>query len=854
MMKAAFLSRFTPSLMKPEDLEAMFVQREGLVERLVETISDSALTPSKHHVLLVGPRGIGKTHLVALTYYRVLAAEKMRDRLLIAWLREEEWGVTSFLDLLIRIFRALLEEYSDEGLAERVESLYDLPSDTVEQMAAELLKEFVGDRTLLILMENLEDVFGGLGDEGQKRLRSYLQENPFCTILATAQSLFNGVSLQTSPFYSFFCVHHLEGLDIEGVTLLLAKIASLSDDKELASFMATPQGRARIRAVCHLAGNNHRVYVIFSQFLTRESLDELVESVMSMLDDMTPYHQARMMFLSPQQRKIVEFLIDRRSAVSVKEIAGRCFITHQTASSQLKALRDMKYVLPTSVGRESYYELREPLMRLCIEVKKQRGASMRLLVDFLRLWYSREELGHKLAFRNLDAVFKSEYSINALQVIDEEVEGPIVATCLKNFNAYVEAGEFVSALKTIEELVVIRGEARDWLLQGISLTKLNRWDEALASVDRALELEPDFAAARSVRVIVLSQVGRHDEMLMSFDAEIKLKPNDGMAWLGQGMALAGLERFDEALSSLNKAAGLNVNHELLWSHRGKVLNKLGRYDEALESSDKAIELGQIGAATWADRSMLLGILGRWDEALSSCDKAIEIDPRHARAWFSRGMALNQLGHSAQSSASFDRGLELMDTDSASDYAFEASILGILGRWSEASISYEKAMDLGMQTPDVIFGRVAALLALNSWDEGIVALDNALQRFAHVDEPDTGDMELIIMNLFKDTSQGMMWQRYITILTKIYDKHQALIALGEGLVRSIRALNSLMITDTTAQMWLDAWKAAAGDHDEFQIPLRLLDAAVRYRETHDQRVLLGLPIEERKLLESLLEEV
>ena len=62
-MKTTFLSRFTPSMMKQEDLEAIFVQREALARRMVELIRDSALTPSKHYTLLIGPRGIGKSHL-----------------------------------------------------------------------------------------------------------------------------------------------------------------------------------------------------------------------------------------------------------------------------------------------------------------------------------------------------------------------------------------------------------------------------------------------------------------------------------------------------------------------------------------------------------------------------------------------------------------------------------------------------------------------------------------------------------------------------------------------------------------------------------------------------------------------
>ena len=76
-----------------------------------------------------------------------------------------------------------------------------------------------------------------------------------------------------------------------------------------------------------------------------------------------------MAWLSPQQRKIIEFLCDRRHAVAVKEIARHCFITHQTASSQFKDPREKGYVHAITMGRESCYELHEPLIRFCLEVK-----------------------------------------------------------------------------------------------------------------------------------------------------------------------------------------------------------------------------------------------------------------------------------------------------------------------------------------------------------------------------------------------------------------------------------------------------------------------------------------------------
>jgi DNA-directed RNA polymerase specialized sigma24 family protein/DNA-binding transcriptional ArsR family regulator len=398
MMSTTFLSRFTPSIMAPRILEAIFVQRKPLAERLVELIKDSALTRSKHHTLLIGPRGIGKTHLVSLVYHRVRQADVVKEgRLLIAWLREEEWGVMSFLDLLLRIHRALVAEYKDQELESRVEALFEMSADEAERAASALLKDYVGGRTLLIIIENLDDLFGGLDDEGQKRLRSYLQENPFSTILATSQSLFRGVSLQTSPFYGFFRITHLEELSIEEATQLLSNIAELDGDKDLAALIGTSLGRVRIRALHRLAGGNPRVYIIFSQFLTRESLNELIDALMRTLDELTPYYHERIRWLSQQQRKIVELLCDRGSAHSVKEIASRSFMSHQTASGQLKLLRGMGYVQATPLGRESYYELREPLMRLCVEVKKHRDRPIRLVVELLRSWYTTEELQKRLS-------------------------------------------------------------------------------------------------------------------------------------------------------------------------------------------------------------------------------------------------------------------------------------------------------------------------------------------------------------------------------------------------------------------------------------------------------------------------
>ena len=61
-----------------------------------------------------------------------------------------------------------------------------------------------------------------------------------------------------------------------------------------------------------------------------------------------------------------------------------------------------------------------------------------------------------------------------------------------------------------------------------------------------------------------------------------------------------------------------------------------------------------------------------------------------------------------------------------------------------------------------------------------------------------------------------------------------------------------VEDVALNGWREAWQAAVGDCDAFQLPLRLIDAMIQYRATQDLRILLDLPVEERDLLRQLLQ--
>jgi tetratricopeptide (TPR) repeat protein len=985
-MKNTLISRFTPSLMAPETLEAILVQRHDLANYLVEKIRDSATTDNRHYQLLIGPRGIGKTHLVSLIYHRIVKMEDLHNRLLIAWLREEEYGIASFLDLLIAILRAIGKEYRDEyqaQLYDAVEKLYDLSPEDAESVAAQLLRDFIGKRVLLLIVENLDDVFGGLGDIGQKQFRAYIQNYGFLTILATSQSLFDGIENRDKPFYGFFYNHNLHELQLDDAVALLKQIASLEGKTELAEFIQNSTGRNRIKVVHFLSGGSPRIYMVFSDFLVnRESLNGLVEAFMAMLDDLTPYYQDRMKYISNQQRKIVDFLADLRRAAPVKEIAKRCFISQQTASSQLKDLRQKGYVKSEEIGRESWYELREPLMRFCLEVKKQRNEPIRLFVDFLRVWYTRPELQQRLGLRMADVdfadkeslleyrrnlepippddVMEREYYLRALEAIERNEEDPRLKAYFDEIEYCREQKDHVSALAYAEKLVTSRGEAKDWSEKGRCLNRLKRrdealecldkaieidsnyarawtykgdvledlkrydealeaynkaieldandpypwnnrgyilnnlkrYDEALVSVDRAIELDANYQSAWVNRGNVLNNLKRYDEALASCDRVIELDANDPYPWNNRGIALKNLKRYDEALASYDRAIELDANYLYAWDNRGILLDNLKRYDEALASHDQVIELDANDQWAWNNRGNVLNNLKRYEEALASYDKAIEIDANYLRAWADRGNILYYLKRYEEALASYDKAIELdanyqsawgnrgyirgkqgyllgkpeyyeeallsfnkmIELDEQNDTAWNNRgwVLCRLGRYDQALISLEKAIELGFPKWYAFFNRAESLLAMNQWDEGITALDDAIYRFTQADMTEIDNTEAIVRNLFNNTSDIAISKTCIKTLIKLYNKHNIISILGQGIVRNIPALMSEMVSNKATRTWLELWQEPTSNYEQFQIPMRLLNAAVHYKETKgDRRVLLELPIEERNLLEPLV---
>ncbi|MFM9962284.1 MAG: tetratricopeptide repeat protein [Planctomycetaceae bacterium] len=851
MPDTSFISRFTPSRTNPDLLRQIFVQRHALLADTQERIRESVLTGNKHHLLFIGPRGFGKTHLVSMLFDWVDHEADLKDKMRVAWLNEDD-TTTSWLKLLLRVHSALRKKYPGEFTeASHDELLGQNPEHAAEQLGRLLLRQLnpnshavaepkpppqrskkrgsppesekPASRTLLVFVENLDAVFAGLGPEGQKRLRAFLQEHPTTSLVATSQQLFGGVQLRSSPFFGFFQIEHLQPLSVDDAMQLLKNVATAQRDYELASFLHTPEGRGRIRAIHHLSGGNHRVYVVLSQFLTKDSLDELVPAFERLLDELTPYYQERLRWLSAQQREIVECLCRSVRPLPVKKIAAKVFITQSTASSQLKKLTDLGYVRSDTRGRESNYELTEPLLRMSVEVKDNQRELVRLVVDFLRLWFRPAELRDRLVATPDHEPLTRLYYEAALAPGDQE--NPVVNQLLAEVGPHIKSGSWAKATPLLEELAHIRGTIDDWLQLGVAFSMQQQWNDAETAFMNATKADPFDADAWNNLGAVLTLTRHHDESLAAYDRAIQINPLFALAWNNRGTVLKRLRRFDEALAAFDQLIQIEQNEFDGWLSRGVVLHEMGRNEEALAAIEKAMTLEPLDSDAWLNRGNSLNKLRRYDEALEAYDKVIQRNPKDAVAWSNR-----------------------------------ATTLIPLNRNEEALESLDRAIEIDPELAHPAFNRVEALWSLGRWESGFQQLAETLERLPPQANNygcggDTKVMIHLIVSGGWDTSR---WRERVTQLVGLYAKVDSLSYVGDGLVRSLTLLRESPLSPDALGQWRDVWHDAIqtgreASHSPLSIPFRLFDVGVQFLQSRDSSVLLDLPSEQRMLLQEVLPE-
>ncbi|MCP3879631.1 MAG: ATP-binding protein, partial [Sulfitobacter sp.] len=385
------VSLFTPSLLPHETLEEHFVgaQRRALLEDMTARIDSASRSRERNHTLVVGPRGAGKTHLISLAYHRCGQLIDDGTRVQRSWLPEDPWLIYDYPSLLARI-------------VERLEPPIELPNDHPSADECEhALRAAVEERgPVVVFVENLDQILDSIGNNGQQQFRSFLQQDASLLLAATSTSLSRDLTGPDSPFYLFFTTTQLGPFSVAEAAEMLVAAARARGDDDVAAFVEAGHANSRLGAIEHLAGGQPRMWATLSRTLTVAQIDELVSLLLERLDELTPYYQEQLRRLSPLQRRVVSALAQEDRPLNNKALAHLLAIDERTVAKTLTELKDKRWVTQINSRlrgllkdrRLAYYELAEPMARVAFQLKESRGEPIRMVIEFLKLWFDATEM------------------------------------------------------------------------------------------------------------------------------------------------------------------------------------------------------------------------------------------------------------------------------------------------------------------------------------------------------------------------------------------------------------------------------------------------------------------------------
>ena len=408
------IRKFNPgTFQSDEEVIEQFAVRKRELDTVLGVLRRNIGSPSCQHVLVVAPRGRGKTMLLARVSAELNADGELSRCFLPVRFMEESREVFNIADFWLETLFYLVRESvrCDPDLARELREAHaDLTARWDEDALADRVRDTVLDaadrlgKKLVLMVENLQALCVDVDDDFGWQLRGVLESEPRIALIATATSRFEGLEDASEPFFELFRIVDLEPLSTEDCCRLW----------EVVSGDAVTE--REIRPLEILTGGNPRFLVMVAEFAQHRSLRQLMDELVTLIDEHTEYFRGYLEGLPKSERRVYLALIDFWRPSSTSEIAARARMGVRPVSTMLGRLVNRGAVVVEGTGRKRLYAAGEPLYSIYYKLRRERdeATGMRRLIHFMMAFYGIGELYQMSGRLNLGAAIIREGIEHAL--------------------------------------------------------------------------------------------------------------------------------------------------------------------------------------------------------------------------------------------------------------------------------------------------------------------------------------------------------------------------------------------------------------------------------------------------------
>ncbi len=254
---------------------------------------------------------------------------------------------------------------------------------------------------------------------------------------------------------------------------------------------------------------------------------------------------------------------------------------------------------------------------------------------------------------------------------------------------------------------IYRLQAANYGTDSVRNITSHTFDEAVANLRKALELDPDNSEAMKYLGVTYMHQGEFQLARQQLEAGIALHPGDAELYARLSASLIGLEQYDEAVTQAETSLGIDPNN--YWG------------------------LSALGMAFY-----YLGDLGR---AIPSFERAIRVDPRHHQGYTDLGNAYFQSRSWYRARDNYEQALELIPEANLAGTLYQRAYLHyLIGRanfnatlYGPAVRAYNEALALDGSYFECILALAEAHLMAGEYRAAEDALRDALSKSPGTEE-------------------------------------------------------------------------------------------------------------------------
>ncbi|MDD5038913.1 MAG: tetratricopeptide repeat protein [Dehalococcoidales bacterium] len=252
-------------------------------------------------------------------------------------------------------------------------------------------------------------------------------------------------------------------------------------------------------------------------------------------------------------------------------------------------------------------------------------------------------------------------------------------------------------------------QAVEYYNQGVALKDKGKYDEAIASYNKAIEIDPNYTNAFISRGYAYLKTEQYEHAITDYTKAIRLDPKSAVAYNGRGAAYLYTKRYNSAALDFTRAFEIDPNftqanknladvnnilsQAALHNTYGVNLAQTGNYDEAFVSFSKAIEIYPCHYPAYTNLGTIFTVTGQYESAITVFNTAILINHDYAPAYSGRGLAYIYTESYKEAINDLDKALEIEDPDDAADWNNKGVALEQLGELEGAATAYNTALGL-----------------------------------------------------------------------------------------------------------------------------------------------------------------